>query len=77
MHRLERYSQWPGMTLNLVMRAILNPPSRTTLAKQAYEIVPLSIFSARARHQYLKALWGKRLVQLSYLVVLNLLLEVA
>lgn len=44
------------MALSLAMSAILKPPSLTTLAKHAYVICVLSIFSPRALQQYLKAL---------------------
>ena len=48
--------QWPGMALSRATKAILNPPSRTTCARHAYEILVRSNFSPRARQQYLKAL---------------------
>jgi hypothetical protein len=51
-----RDSQCPGIALRRAIRAILKPPSRTTLAKHAYEIFVFSSFSPLERQQNLKAL---------------------
>lgn len=48
--------QCPGIALKRAMSAILNPPSRTTLARHAYDILVRSSLAPRARQQYLKAL---------------------
>jgi hypothetical protein len=48
--------QCPGIALRRAMSAILKPPSRTTRARQAYEIFFLSSFSPRDLQQYLNAL---------------------
>ena len=44
------------MALSRAMRAILNPPSRTTFARHEYVSFVRSSFSPRERQQYLKAL---------------------
>lgn len=48
--------QWPGIALSRTMSAILNPPSRTTCARQAYKIFVRSNFSPLPVQQYLNAL---------------------
>ena len=49
-------SQWPGIALSRTMSAILNPPSRTTCARQAYKMFVCSSFFPLLVQQYLNAL---------------------
>ena len=48
------------MALRRAMSAILNPPSRTTRARHAYDSFVRSSFSPRAEQQYLNALCEER-----------------
>lgn len=59
-HTKRASSQWPGMALRRAISAILNPPSRTTCARHAYESFVRSSFSPRTEQQYLNALRGVR-----------------